>query len=302
MNPLALPVGSTAAASTSVARSAKRERLGVLTAVPSLGNSHVSAAVMNDDERRKKILSDPALHEAIRKVIRLRGVPLQDVEDILNAVIADASDDPGLPLNDPEAARHRLCGTARHKSIDDARGRKRTKARVVQPGPEMPEPHPLRPEEQVLARSLAEHGKKRFPLTFSWFERSRVHGESPASIAADAKVSAGYVRHELSNIGRALRAVTAAAAAIFVLVMGVRQWKLYNEPVSVGHGRPEPDPRATALREVAKGECANEQWAACLKDLNKANEIDPANQTRELWELRAKAQQKVSEQDASPGR
>jgi len=302
MNPLALPVGSTAAASTSVARSAKRERLGVLTAVPSLGNSHVSAAVMNDDERRKKILSGPALHEAIRKVIRLRGVPLQDVEDILNAVIADASDDPGLPLNDPEAARHRLCGTARHKSIDDARGRKRTKARVVQPGPEMPEPHPLRPEEQVLARSLAEHGKKRFPLTFSWFERSRVHGESPASIAADAKVSAGYVRHELSNIGRALRAVTAAAAAIFVLVMGVRQWKLYNEPVSVGHGRPEPDPRATALREVAKGECANEQWAACLKDLNKANEIDPANQTSELWELRAKAEQKVHEQDAAPGR
>src|SRR5260370_1081985 len=80
------------------------------------------------------MLSDRALHEAVRKGIRLRGVPLQDVEDILNAVIADAHDDPGLPLNDPEAARHRLCGTARHKSIDDARGRKRTKARVVQPG------------------------------------------------------------------------------------------------------------------------------------------------------------------------
>jgi len=302
MNPPALPVGSTPPASALVARSPRRERRAMLTAVPSPGDSHVSAAAMDDDERRKKILSDPALHEAIRKVIRLRGVPRQDVEDILNAVIADAHDDPGLPLNDPEAARHRLCGTARHKSIDDARARKRTKARVVQPGPEMPEPHPLRPEDQVLARSLAEHGKKRFPLTFSWFERSRVHGESPASIAADAKVSAGYVRHELSNIGRALRAVTAAAAAIFVVVFGVRQWKLYNEPVSVGHGRAAPDARATALREVAKGECANEQWAACLRDLNKANEIDPANQTRELWELRAKAEQKVHEQDAAPGR
>src|SRR5260370_32848487 len=194
------------------------------------------------------MLSDRALHEAVRKGIRLRGVPLQDVEDILNGVMADAQEDPGLPLNDPEAARHRLCGTARHKSIDDARGRKRTKARVVQPGPEMPEPHPLRPEDQVLARSLAEHGKKRFPLTFSWFERSRVHGESPASIAADAKVSPGYVRHELSNIGRALRAVTAAAAAVFALVFGVRQWKLYNEPVTLGQRwLSTPDSRATPV-------------------------------------------------------
>jgi hypothetical protein len=265
----------------------------------------------NDDERRKQresLLSDPKTREAVRTVVRLRGVPSARVEDVVNGVLADGLDDPELLSYDREHAVARLCTAARNRSIDDARSRKRKKEIEVSPGPEMPDPNAANLEDRALAHKLIEIGQEKFPRTFPWFWRSRVHGESPASIAAGEKVTPGYVRHEVSHIGRALRAFGAAAAAFFLIVVGIRHWSLRSSAVSPDVTAASPRRHRVELSEPnrlrlqGRRECDEERWADCLADLTKAYEIDSAGEWREMRELREFAQRKVDELDAAPGR
>jgi hypothetical protein len=132
-----------------------------------------------------------------------------------------------------------------------------------------------------------------------------VHGESPASIAAGEKVTPGYVRHEVSHIGRALRAFGAAAATFFLIVVGIRHWSLRSsDDMNVASPRrhrvelSEPD----RLRLQGRRECDQERWADCLADLTKANEIDPAGEWPEIRELREFARREVNKLDAARGR
>jgi hypothetical protein len=81
------------------------------------------------DPRRDAILSDPAILDSVQAVVRKRGVPEEDVQDIVQDVIEAACEDASLPLDDKDHARMYLCGCARYKSIDHARVRTRESQR-----------------------------------------------------------------------------------------------------------------------------------------------------------------------------
>jgi hypothetical protein len=278
-----------------------------LTSPATPGHTVFAAAMDDDGERRRRresILSDPTTREALRSVVRHRGVPPARIEDVVNGVLADALEDDDLLGYDREHAVARLCTAARNRSIDDARSRKRKSEVEVSPGPEMPDPNAENPEDRTFAHKLIEVGQEKFPRTFPWFWRSRVHGESPASIAAGEKVTPAYVRHEVSHIGRALRSFGVAAAAFFLIVVGIRHWSLSRYDDTGASPRREPVHRTEAGRLTLQGrrECDQERWADCLADLTKASEIDPAGETPEMRELREFAKRKVNEIDAATGR
>jgi DNA-directed RNA polymerase specialized sigma24 family protein len=258
------------------------------------------AAVRDEARRRRELLSDPAILESIRTVLRLRGVPPQDIEDVLHSVLLVAQNSPGLPLDDREQTRLFLGGIARHKAVDHARGRKRAQKRRVAGDPEE---HLARlasreppPDVLVSARRLLELGRKLFPRTHGWFERS-IQGDTCVAIAADAHVAEGTVSSEISMIRRTLREAATAVVVFLFLVAGIRT--LTREPGDVAT---PPREWAHELRDQAQRECAAEQWKACRDDLEKAAEADPEGDTQEQRDLRAKAQSELDKRpdDAPP--
>jgi DNA-directed RNA polymerase specialized sigma24 family protein len=269
--------------------------------------SDTAAQASMADERREKILSDPRIHESIRTVIRLRGVPRTDVDDVLNDVIEDACNDPGLPLDDPEDARLYLSGCARHKSIDHARARLRSQRRFVSATEEPAGPQPLSIEQRVLAWKLFDLGRRLFPKTHDWFERFTLGDETHASIAADANVTAGHVRHEVSNIRRTLRTLAVAGVALFLLALGIR-FATMQGARPAPHPAPSAPPsapapavaQAKALRDRATHECDRGQWDRCANDLAKANELDPGGRSDELKAMWDRARDHLRTMDAEP--
>jgi len=276
-----------------------------------------------DEARRREVLADPLLHKAIRGIARMRGVPHSDIDDVLNDVIEAACKDSNLPLGDFEQTRMYLCASARHKSIDRARARKKHLERHVDVDEKTLGAGAGGIEQSVLASRLIEEGRSRFPHTHHWFERFAIFGESHADIAADVKMSAGYVRHQISDIRRTLRAVALAGiAAILLLGLALRKWKspgsenherLANSATSTPHAPPVPsglpssvklDPaeEAVALRQRAHEEAARGQWDLCSIDLNNAITLDPSSATRADMELIRKANEKLLERYAKPHR
>jgi DNA-directed RNA polymerase specialized sigma24 family protein len=254
-----------------------------------------------DRERRRAILSDPKIHAAIRSVARMRGVPTFELDDVVNEVIADACEDDNVPLGDVEQARLYLRACSRHKAIDRARVRIREMERHVVADPNLPAVESAPPEDRAFVRRLLDAGKSLFPRTHRWFERVVLDGESHVSIAAEASVSPGHVRHEVSVIRRSLRALGTVAAACVVLVFGLQTWSIVRlrgfEPTT----HPAPQASAQDLRELAKGECGRENWAVCAEELRRASVLDPNGDTPALHALLEMAERRATHLDASPG-
>jgi DNA-directed RNA polymerase specialized sigma24 family protein len=272
---------------------ARQPAVRALTSTPKARHTKCDGGspMTDEDRRRRELLSDPEILESVRTVLRLRGVPLQDIEDVLNTVLIEAQNSPGLPLDDREQARLFLGGIARHKAVDHARARKRAQKRHA---PGEPEEHLARvaskalpPDEQVFARRLLELGRKLFPRTHGWFERS-IQGETHVAIAADAHVAEGTVSHEISNIRRTLRNAATAVLVVFILFVGIRT--LTRESGNVAKS---PQQWAHELRDQAQRECAAKHWKVCRDELKAAADIDSDGDTQELKDLRTKAQSEL---------
>jgi DNA-directed RNA polymerase specialized sigma24 family protein len=275
-------------------------------------------AMRTGDPRRDAILSDPAILESVQDVVRKRGVPEADVPDVVQDVIEAACDDASLPLDDKEHARLYLCGCARYKSIDHARGRERQAKRVVDTAPDaLPSPgHSL--EDHVLARELLAEGQRRFPFTHKWFERFVMGEETHAEIAADPRVTAGHVANEVSRIRRSLRAFALAGIALLIGAIVTRAWRPGVHPGTgpvaktvtpapqalpappVPTAPPTPVPPAVALRERAQQECSAGHWGECMIDLDRAAAIDPKGESPELRALRDRASRELDSFEAKP--
>jgi DNA-directed RNA polymerase specialized sigma24 family protein len=253
-----------------------------------------------DDERRRRILSDPKIHAAIRAIARLRGVPNTELDDVVHEVIADACTDENVPLDDVDHARRYLRACCRHKAIDRARARIRDRERLVSPDDHAPAVESVTLEDRAVAWGLIDACKRLFPATHEWFERAVLQEESQASIAAEMRVSPGRVRREVSAIRRSLRTFGTVAAATILIAIGMRSW---SEEFFGGRDvvtKAKKDAAPVVLRERAGRECAHEEWAACAADLMKASALDPAGDTPPLRQLLETAQRKVHELDATP--
>lgn len=250
-----------------------------------------------DDPRRRAILRDRGLHDEIRKIARLRGVPRFEVDAILSAVILDSMDDEKLPLDDREQARLYLTACARNKSIDEARKRTWRAAREVEADPNQAAPGAASAFDKALAKRMLREGNARFPKTFHWFLRNTVARETALQIAVDNKVHPGYVRAELTRIRLTLVSVLVIVAGVFF----VRYWHMPGGH-AVDHDRdmadtaksvqppPPPPPQPSTspapsssnddtqdvvkkLRDRAKERSAVGDWKGCVEALDAANTV-----------------------------
>jgi len=256
-----------------------------LTSLPTLGQMP-AAMVGTDDPRRRTLLSDRHSHNAIRKVARKLGVSFDQLDDVVNGVVAVAIEDPKLPLDDPKEGRRYLCGIARFKAIDIARGYTRDEEIAEAVKADAEEEAPADAEDKAHARKILEWGEKNFPRTFHWFVRHTVHDETHESIAADANVSPDHVRHTVSDIRQrmAVAMATVGVAVLIALFFGVRHWRGPGGGF-VDHGRdlsstatprlPTPAEMASGMRDRAKRELDAGQWDECVKDINDAQQLDP---------------------------
>lgn len=246
----------------------------------------------SEDARRRTIICDPRIHQAILKVARSRGVPWWARRDLLQDVLEAAWTDPNLPL-EPEPARPYMCAVARHKAIDSARSRKRTNTRLVRATEDMPAEDGPSAEEHVLAQHMLDAGKKLFPSTMDWLRRSAIEGESHESIAADVKKSSGYVRHKISR----MRVALASLAVLFAIGIGMYHWQAtwLSDPIVAGAPRAV---RARAMRAAGKADCETQEWHSCWLRLDAARRLDPAGDTAEWQKLREVAEDNLRKLDA----
>ncbi|HZU82316.1 MAG TPA: hypothetical protein VE987_05345, partial [Polyangiaceae bacterium] len=224
-----------------------------------------------------------------------------DVDDLLQEVLAAACADDRVPV-DPDDARRYLNACCRHRAVDKARARKRRERREAPADPDELARASSSAEDRVLARRLLEVGRTMFPRTHHWLERSAIGGESQASLAAEARVSPGHVRHEVSGIRRRLRAFALAAGALAVLAL-LLHMHFHARLRGAGRRSPEtaPERAAEQLRLRAQAECAERRWRACAADLDEAARLDPDGDTLYLHELRDDAdRQWRTLDDASP--
>jgi DNA-directed RNA polymerase specialized sigma24 family protein len=277
-----------------------------------------------DDERRRTILSDRAVHDAIRVVARKRGIPPHDVDEILDAVIVDAMDSPNLPLDDAEEAKAYLCGAARNKSIDAARAQTRRGKREVSADAKENEAAPgsQSPEDKAHLERVEREAKARFPRTFPWFWRHAMNGESHVAIAVEHNVSPAHVRKEVFRVRRAMQVMITASVIVLLIVSGYRWWgpgrrgltpdeTLANSaapptsapsaPPPPSATAPSPAEQAMALRARAKTEFAQGDWEACMADLDEAAALEPSGETAEWRDLRVRTDKRLMEMQAKPG-
>jgi DNA-directed RNA polymerase specialized sigma24 family protein len=249
---------------------------------------------------REDVLGDPQVLASIRNVLRRRGIGEHELDDLCRDVVADAWAAKNFPEHSAEEARKYVNVIAARVAIDYRR-----KKSPLGPGAisydegENPVASPAAPYEARDASSrLLQKGLALFPRTFPWFVQHAMSGEEAATIAAREGVTAGHVRHEVSQIRRSLQIVAAGlgvVATIVLLFVGARSLRnafLGREPEIARPNVPPTTPsqnEARVLRIDARHDCVYEQWAACAERLKRAYELDPAGETDEFRELREKA-------------
>jgi DNA-directed RNA polymerase specialized sigma24 family protein len=252
----------------------------------------------NNVDRRAEVLSDPAIHESIRTVARLRGMTRDFARDIAQQVLLEALTDENLPLDDKEQTRLYLGGCARHKAIDHVRSTEiRTKTRI-----ETHEQSGRDPETSALAARLWEVVVGRFPGKSDMLFRYLILGETHAEIAGWYRKPPSTVRNDISDMMRALRNTTFVCAFLVVFVGGSSAWHRMTRPVSDSqlsdttahrYEAPPVEPTAAQLRDRARDWCRQRVWGECITDIDHAYRLDPSGDTEQWQKLREYAQDEL---------
>jgi len=218
----------------------------------------------------------PDLREALVAMVR-RRVPESEVEDIVQATLADALASPHAP-SDSESLRRWIFGVAKNKVVDYHR-------RAGRESFELPEV-PGRPAPHVEA-DLLRWAEKHLPpgeenkTTLDWMLREG-DGEKLEWIAETEHVPAPRVRQRVSRLRRHLKThwkkevalLAALGVLVTALVLGLgrkpQEAPIANEDVA----------RAAELRKQALERCAAGAWDPCLEKLDAAKRLDPAGDAR----------------------
>jgi RNA polymerase sigma factor (sigma-70 family) len=226
-----------------------------------------------------------------------RRVPESEVEDIVQATLADALASPHAP-KDSESLRRWIFGVARNKVVDYHRraGRETFELPEV---PGKPAPH----AEADLLRWAEKHlppGEEN-ETTLDWMLREG-EGEKLEWIAESERVPATRVRQRVSRLRRHLKThwqrEVALLAALGVIVGILALVLRRKEPASIAN---EDVPRAAELREAGLDRCAASDWRACLEKLDAAGKLDPAGDARpEVRKARDDARRALSTPPPTP--
>ena len=171
----------------------------------------------------RDVLGGSDVRRGLTAMLR-RRVPLQEVEDVAQTVLADALASSAIPT-DPEELRRWLTGIARHKIADYHRRAARTSARIAQNGDDEPlESATSLPtafeEREVLHALLGEKRSRREAETMEWLVREHA-GERLADIASENGVPAPVVRQRVSRLRRALRSRWTGVFGLVALLAGL---------------------------------------------------------------------------------
>lgn len=259
------------------------------------------------EQRKKRLLASEPLAAAIRKIARARSVPEQDVDDVVQKTYEQAWKAKLDGMSDDEAMAYTLAiaknVTCRHmgeaieaeadaynENPDVEKGEVATQVAVDPPN------HAKR----AALHRLVEAGEQRFPAGFAAFVEAKATDQTAAEVAKHRNVSAGHVRKEWSSYTKFLRdhpiAVSLLGGALLVLlVVGFAHWQLGIFGAEDKVAAPLPSLTAPELRARAKAECAEEQWQACVEDLDRAARVDPKGDTKEWRELGDAARAKAKE-------
>jgi len=232
----------------------------------------------------------PDLRAALVAMVRKR-VPESEVEDIVQASLAEAFESPHAP-RESEALRRWLFGVAKHKVIDYHRRAGRETFEL----PELagsPAPHAEADLLRWAERNIPQGTENQ--KTLDWMLREG-EGEKLESIAESERMPAPRVRQRVSRLRRHLKdnwqrevALLAALGVIItalVLFLGRRK-----EPELITHDTPDSrDPRAEPIRKAALERCARSEWAPCIEGLDEAKRLDRAgDDTPRVRDARAAA-------------
>jgi RNA polymerase sigma factor (sigma-70 family) len=245
---------------------------------------------------RQRVLSDPKTTAQIFKVLRGRGVPEAELEDVAQEVRIAAFRARNFPEHSDEEARKFILGIARNLAIDHANERKeQPETQSLEALPETTAAlEGVSHEDRDLVHKAVDQAHQKSPRKVEAFVRSEIHGETHVEMAREQNVSPGRMRSYASDgkstLRAALKALGGIAAAVFV-VFAIAVWLRKNE----GDVAKPPQVYAAEMREQARRDCAASEWKKCADDLKRANEADPQGETPELKALREKAEERAGQ-------
>jgi RNA polymerase sigma-70 factor (ECF subfamily) len=243
---------------------------------------------------RQRVLSDPKTRAQILKVLRARGVPESELEDLVQEVLLQAFRAPGFPEHSDDEGRRYAVGIARYEAIDHANDRKEQPE--VQSLEGLPEttaaPDGLPYEDRDLVHKAVGLAHAKSPRKVEAYVRSEIHGDTHVEMAREQNVSPGRMRSYSSDGKSTLRAAMRALggiAAVLAVVSAIALWLRRHE----GEVTHSPREYAAELREKARRDCAASEWKTCADELRRANEAWPEGETPELKALREKAEERA---------
>ena len=234
-------------------------------------------------------VADPTLRQALVGHLR-RRLPPRDVEDVVQAALAEALVSPTAP-SDRQSLERWLYGVARNKAVDLYR--KRRREQLGEPSGHSAPVVPDDAERVELVRWL----ERELPegedavRTLQWMLREG-EGEKLEKIAEEEAIPAARVRKRVSRLRQYFKARwavhVAAAALITGAVVSIWLWRQREEKVA--HPLPAPSQqiapeeisdrdRALAIRKRAVTACDAEKWVECKEGLDEAKQLDPAGDT-----------------------
>ncbi len=207
-----------------------------------------------------------------------KRVPESEVEDIVQAALAEAVESPHAPT-EGEALRRWIFGVAKNKVVDFHRRRGRESFDL---------PDVAGSDAPHLEADLLRWAERNLPegdeaqKTLDWMLREG-EGEKLESIAAAERVPAPRVRQRVSRLRKHLRAHWQREIAILAalgVAVAIVFWLRKREPEIIVHDAVPSDPPAERLRRDALAKCDAAEWRACLDGLDAAKRLDPAGDAR----------------------
>jgi DNA-directed RNA polymerase specialized sigma24 family protein len=234
------------------------------------------------DSPRTDLFADPGLRKALARFVRGK-VPHHEIEDIVQASLADALAAPRIPDDDVEVRRW-VHGIARHKIADYYRLRAREGA------PDQADPDVPAESAAHSARDLLRWAERQLPQgpqaqrTLDLMLREG-DGEKLEWIAEEENVEAPALRQRVARMRRFLRErwaqqLAAVAAVLLIVLAGFLLWRRQVDPEipivrDVPSAEPSPLRLGRELRRLALEDCQAERWQPCLDGLDRAQELDP---------------------------
>lgn len=243
---------------------------------------------------RDAMLRDAKLFKSMTGVVRRCGVVDADNEDVVQVALTAAHKAVNLPKNPDERVKY-VHQVTHNKAVSHLR--KALLSPELERGVEVERVAEAVEADPVAERNLLSRLESEVPSeqweTWRCLARNAL-GEDLAEIARDVGVKYDTLYKRVTTLKRQLRENAkrmGAGLTAVLLLLGLTRAVL--RPPRLGDDMPEPahvtesaasthaaepDPMdvARALRGRAFRACMNNQWHACIEDLDLADEIDPS--------------------------